>query len=73
MPEHIVFRAKEYPDFTVDRSHGTLLNTNKGKLEAYRRERKRLQESQINNDRICRLEQDLAEIKQLLRNMSNGN
>ena len=71
MPEPI-FRAKENPDFVVDRNRSVLLNTNRGKLMAYKHERKRLQEARLNNDRINKLEQDLDEIKQLLRNLING-
>jgi len=71
MIEQVIFRAKEYPDFTVDRNHGVLLNTNISKLEAYRRERQRLQESKLNNNRINKLEQDLTEIKQLLKDLMN--
>lgn len=67
-----IFRAKEAPDFVVDRNRSTLLNTNKGKLQVYKRERERIQESRLNNDRIGKLEQDLSEIKQLLRELING-
>lgn len=68
-----IFRAKENPDFVVDRNRSTLLNTNKGKLSVYKRERQRIQESRLNTDRIDKLEQDLSEIKQLLRDLINGN
>lgn len=73
MIETPVFRAKECPDFVVDRRHSVLLNTNKTKLEAYKRERKRLQENQLNNNRLNKLEHELGEIKQLLRELINGN
>lgn len=68
-----IFRAKDHPDFVVDRNHSTLLNTNQSKLEAYKRERKRLQEAQLNNNRLNKLENELVEIKQLLRGLINGN
>lgn len=68
-----IFRAKENPDLIVDRNHGTLLNTNKNKLEAYKLERKRLQEANLNSNRINKLENELSEIKQLLRELINGN
>jgi len=71
--EKCVFRAKEYPDFIVDRKHGVLLNTNQNKLEIYKRERKRLREAQLNNNRLDRLEDELGEIKSLLKELVHGN
>lgn len=68
-----IFRARECPDFVVDRNHSVLLNTNQSKLEAYKLERKRLQEASLNNNRINKLENELSEIKQLLRELINGN
>lgn len=70
--DNYVFRAKEYPDFIVDRRHSVLLNTNQGKLASYKQERKRLQEVQLNNNRLDRLEGELSEIKQLLKDFING-
>jgi len=73
MEKECIFRATEYPDFIVDRQHSVLLNTNKSKLEAYKIERKRLQEAKLNNTRLDRLEQSLDEIRQLLKDLTRGN
>lgn len=70
--KEVVFRAQAYPDFIVDRQHGVLLNTNRSKLESYKRERKRLQEIALNNNRLAKLENDVGEIKQLLKDLVNG-
>lgn len=67
-----IFRAKDCPDFIVDRRHSILLNTNQNKLVAYKRERKRLQESSLNSNRISKLENELSDIKQLLRELIDG-
>lgn len=59
-------RAKDYPDFIVDRDHGLLLNTNRERLAAYKAERERLSTSRKNKERLDAMENDIQDIKQML-------
>lgn len=60
-------RAKEAPDYLVDSSNGAMVNTNNRALVAYRRKRAYTNKMVGMADRVDQLEQDMGEIKSLLK------
>jgi hypothetical protein len=60
-------RAKEAPDYLVDRSNGAMLNTNNQSLAAYRKKREHTKKMARVADRVERLEKDMGDIKALLQ------
>jgi hypothetical protein len=60
-------RAKEAPDYLVDSSTGAMLNTNNRALLAYRQKRKHTQRMVGMAERVEKLEQDMGDIKSLLK------
>jgi hypothetical protein len=60
-------RAKEAPDYLVDRSNGAMLNTNNQSLAAYRTKRAHTKKMARVADRVEQLEKDMGDIKALLQ------
>lgn len=60
-------RAKEAPDYLVDSNTGAMLNTNNRALVAYRKKRVYTNRMVSMVDRVDKLEQDMGEIKSLLK------
>lgn len=60
MQDDIVYRVKENPDYIRDEKTGAILNTNTTKLNEYRAKKQQ-------KEKIDRLEQELKELKDLLR------
>lgn len=68
-----IVRAKGYPDFVVHRDRGTLINTNRNKLLAYKIERDKVALMHANRDKLDRLEKDVQTIKNLLTQLAERN
>lgn len=68
-----VIRAKDFPDFVVDRRHGSLINTNVQKLLAYKEERSKMRIMQDNSQRLDSLENDIRDIKIMLQQLVEQN
>lgn len=66
-------QIKENKDLIRDTESGALLNTNRNELEAYYAERdikiKELQEKQVLESKVNKLEQDISDIKSLLQQL----
>ena len=66
-------QIKENKDLIRDTESRALLNTNRGELEAYYAERdikiKELQEKQVLESKVNKLEQDISDIKGLLQQL----
>lgn len=60
-------RAKEAPDYVVDSTNGAMLNTNGQSLASYKRKRAHTKKMSTNLARLDKLEEDVGEIKALLK------
>lgn len=69
--KQVIIRAKQAPDFVVDRSKGTLINTNKKELEAYKSRRTQLRKNKELSQRVDALEHKLELAIQLLSQQNN--
>lgn len=70
MGQNVTVRAKEFPDLVVDRTHGTLLNTNRKRLLMYKKQRAELIKNKGNAQRIESLEVQLKALQLIVENMS---
>lgn len=61
-----ILRAKEAPDFIVDRDIGALINTNRRALEAHKQRRARNRKVDSLEERLDRLEIGLQQLFDLL-------
>lgn len=66
-----ILRAKEVPDFIVDRKVGALINTNRRALEAHKQRRERNRKVDRLEERLDSIEKNLANINQLLDRIAN--
>lgn len=62
-------KIENEPGFVKDKKTQAVISTDNSALEAYRVKRKRDMEMQMKLDKINTLEQDVAEIKDLLRQL----
>lgn len=67
----MIVKSKEQPDFVVDRIHGTLLNTNTTKKEAYKTQRSLLIRAKKDSLRIADLENQLQMLIRLVRSKND--
>ncbi len=69
----MLVRIKDEPTLVRDTTNRALLNTDKEGLERYKAQRllakKRLEEQEQMKDKVNKLEQDVSEIKDLLRQL----
>lgn len=59
-------RAKEAPDYVVDDSHGAMLNTNQKALDAYKKQRRQVQQMNALAGRVDAIEHKLDGIFNML-------
>lgn len=65
----IIMRAKGFPDLVVDRTRGTLLNTNRNRLLMYKRQRDESVRNMNNASRIENLEEQIKSLQAIVDNL----